>query len=82
MPRFRWNQISSLISEADLKGRVTLEFPSNREAKLFRWAVYNYRNKKNLEKSLSIILNDNIITIYHPIEVYVKKIEPKEVQDA
>jgi hypothetical protein len=74
---FKWSQIEPLLQEAQ-SAPVTIELPTKRIAKLFRYSIYNYRRKKNLHKDLSIIIIEEnqkyYATIYKPIEVYTRKV--------
>jgi hypothetical protein len=57
-------------------GTYSLELTSPQLAKLLRFALYNHRRKVNKFKNLRIILDENRITIYKPIEIIIKRPNP------
>lgn len=69
--------IQALFLEAKEKGQIEIELPTEQDAILFRFALYNARRRnKSLKgeefQSLRIDLNEKKISIFQPIETKIK----------
>jgi len=90
---FKWRDLESIMLQAETQQTLTLEFPSQRTAKLFRYAVYNFRRNKQHYLDFSIVINPETdpesqqlkwyLTIYKPVEIPIKEVKTEETsQDA
>lgn len=72
---YSWDQkfIIHLFEEAKARGHVSAQLDNAHKAKLFRFALYNYRKKSEKYKNLSITLEKNTVTIFSPIQFTIKK---------
>jgi hypothetical protein len=53
------DQIPTLLAEVERLGSVRLRLDSAREARLFRFAIYNYRRRTKQGSNISIQVVDN-----------------------
>jgi hypothetical protein len=72
-----WPQetMRELLALAATSGRATASLTSADEARLFRYAIYNFRNNNQIHADLEITLDDNkiILTKKEPASVTIHR---------
>lgn len=55
--------IRELLARAECEGVSRAELPTPRDAELFRFAIYSFRNKNSIGGGLTVTLDGNVVIV-------------------
>jgi chloramphenicol O-acetyltransferase len=74
--------IRELLALAEAQGSARAEVGTEREAELFRFAIYAFRRQTNLGQNLTIDLDNGAVVVTKRASPQITIVHPEETTDA